>query len=99
MATTTRKEVIQKFQTDYSKILILFFCYSASIGLQDKVLNLGSDTFANPISKGPTKLTILPDYNRPGLLCPLTHFAAFSKIGPDYRKKCDLKMEVTQKSF
>ena len=34
-------------------------------------MNLVSDTFGNPFidSKGLTKLAILPDYKRPGMLC------------------------------
>ena len=33
-----------------------------------KVINVGGDTFGNPISKGLTNLAIILDYKRPGML-------------------------------
>ena len=37
-----------------------------------KIINLGSDTFSNPIFlKGPKELVILPDHKHPRMLCPV----------------------------
>ena len=48
-------------------------------------------------SKGLTKLTILPDYKRPGLLLP--SFATSSKIGPDFSNKKVLKFKLPKNNF
>ena len=40
--------------------------------IQGKVINVGSDTFGNPIfSEGLTKLAMIPKYKRPRMLCHL----------------------------
>jgi hypothetical protein len=58
--------------------------------LENKVIDLGSDTFGNPIfQNGLTKVNILPDYNLSiTALVALSNFAALSKIGPILVKKC-----------
>ena len=44
--------------------------FADMLDIQCKVINLGSDTFGNPIfSNGLTKSAILLDYKRPWMLC------------------------------
>ena len=63
-----------------------------------KVVDLGSDTFSNPsFQKELTKLAILLDYKRSGLLC--LALLPRQKIGPDFSKKSGFKIEVTKKLF
>ena len=47
-------------------------------------MRVGRDTFGDPLSKGLTKLAILPDYKRPGMLCLAL---------PDLRRVCKLDFQ------
>ena len=63
--------------------------------LRPLVINVGSDTFGNPIfSEGLTKLAKILDYK-----CPWPSFAAWSIIGPDFIRKVVLKWNLPKNDF
>ena len=65
-----RSKKPQLISTTITVIILFLTTFWLVLRLCVKVINVGSDTFGNPIfQRGLKKLAIFPDYRHPGLIC------------------------------